>query len=43
MRREKRRDLQYQAAIDKYRQYDYEDGGPRVEKGQGKGVFNVYN
>ena len=43
VRREKRRDLQYQAAIDKYRQYDYEDGGPRVEKAQGKGVFNVYN
>ena len=41
--REKRRDLQYQAAIDKYRQYDYEDSGPRVQKGREKGVFNVYN
>ena len=43
VRREKRRDLQYQAAIDKYRQYEYEDKGPRVQNGRGEGVFNVYN
>ena len=42
MRREARRDQQYQAAIDKYRNYEYESG-PRVEKGLAEGVFRVYN
>ena len=40
--REVRREQQYQAAIDKYRNYEY-DRGPRVEKGSSEGVFRVFN
>eukprot|EP00946_MAST-07B_sp_MAST-7B-sp1_P003560 g3560.t1 len=40
--RETRREMRLQAAIDKYRQYEYTNGAPRVERGQNKGVFRVY-